>query len=322
MRAIGAATLGICVSIGLSANSTRALPVPRGLDLYVPAPAANPITPEKLTLGRRLFFERRLSRDGRTACATCHQPSRAFTDGLPVPIGVHGRTGRRNVPSLLNRAYGQRFFWDGRAETLEDQVRMALEGSTDLDLPAADGAARLADVREYMGEFKAAFGERVSADGVVRALATFVRGQLSADSAFDRFIAGNRRALSTTARKGFDLFNGRANCWHCHAGPLLTDERFHNTGVTWPRDAGRFEFTEDPDDRGRFKTPSLRNVAITAPYMHDGSVATLDAVVEFYDRGGQPNPSLDRLIQPLRLSPEERQALVAFLTSLTGSGYR
>jgi cytochrome c peroxidase len=322
MRALAVAALGVSISLGLSANSTRALKVPRGLDLYVPAPAANPISPEKLALGRRLFFERRLSSDGRTACATCHQPARAFSDGLTVPIGVSGRAGRRNVPSLLNRAYGQRFFWDGRAETLEEQVAMALEGPTDLDLSPTEAVARIAGDRGYVAAFKAAFGEPVSATGLTRALATFVRGQLSADSAFDRFAAGNRRALSARAQQGFELFNGKANCWLCHAGPLLTDERFHNTGVSWGRDAGRFEFTDHPDDRGRFKTPSLRNVAVTAPYMHDGTVATLEAVVEFYDRGGQSNPNLDRLIQRLRLSSEERQGLVAFLRSLTGSQFR
>jgi cytochrome c peroxidase len=319
MRAIAIAALGVCVSAGAMSNSSRALPVPLGLDLYVPAPAENPITPETLALGRRLFFDRRLSRDGRTSCSTCHQPSRAFSDGRPLPIGVHGRAGRRNAPSLLNRAYGQRFFWDGRAATLEDQVGMALAGRTDLDLPATDAAARIANDRNYVAEFRAAFAEAVSARDLVRALATFVRGQLSGGSAFDRFSAGDRSALSARARLGFDLFSGKANCWRCHAGPLLTDERFHNTGVSWGRDPGRFEFTRHPEDRGRFKTPSLRNVAITAPYMHDGSITSLESVIEFYDRGGQANPNLDAQIRPLRLSPEERQALVAYLKSLTGS---
>ena len=321
-RVLVIAAVAVCAAIGAGADSSRALAVPRGLDLYVPAPPENPITTAKLALGRRLFFERRLSGDGRTACATCHQPSRAFTDGLPVPIGVHGRSGRRNTPSLLNRAYGRRFFWDGRAATLEEQVTAALEGPTDLDLRAPAAAARIAGDREYVGGFKAAFDEPVSASALVRALATFVRGQLSADSAFDRFVAGNRRALSRPARTGLALFNGKANCWRCHAGPLLTDEGLHNTGVSVGRDLGHFEFTRHPEDRGRFKTPSLRNVAITAPYLHDGSVATLDAVVEFYDRGGQRNPNLDTQIQPLRLSQEERAALIAFLRSLTGSAFR
>jgi cytochrome c peroxidase len=322
MRAIAIAALAVCIGAAADANSSRALSVPLGLDLYVPAPPENPITRDKLALGRRLFFERRLSRDGRTACASCHQPARAFSDGRPVAVGVLGRDGRRNTPSLLNRAYGGPFFWDGRAATLEEQVSTALGGRTDLDFPADDAAARIASAREYASAFRAAFDEPVSGRGLIRAIATFVRGQLSGDSAFDRFTAGDRSALSTSARRGFELFTGKANCWRCHAGPLLTDDGFHNTGVSWGRDAGRFEFTGNPEDRGRFKTPSLRNVAVTAPYMHDGSIASLDAVLEFYDRGGQPNPNLDAPIRSLRLPAEDRQAIIAFLRSLTGSAYR
>ena len=188
MRSIAIAALALGVgAAGATANSSRALSVPLGLDLYVPAPAENPITPQKLALGRRLFFDPRLSRDGRTACATCHQPARAFSDGRAVPVGVLGRAGRRNVPSLLNRAYGQRFFWDGRAATLEEQVSLALGGRADLDFPAAEAAARIASVREYDSAFRAAFDEPVSAPSLIRAIATFVRGQLSGNSAFDRW---------------------------------------------------------------------------------------------------------------------------------------
>ena len=312
------------LAIGSSVLASGAHPmisVPLGLDFYVPAPAENPITPEKIALGRRLFFERRLSRDGRTACASCHEPARAFADGRRLPVGVHRRVGRRNAPSLLNRAYGTRFFWDGRAATLEDQVRMALAGERDLDLPAGEAASRLTNDRAYLAAFKTAFDAPVSAEGLVQALATFVRVQLSGASAFDRFAAGDRAALSPQARQGFDLFNGKARCGRCHAGPLLSDEEFHNTGVNWGQDLGRFEVTRQPDDRGRFKTASLRNVAVTAPYMHDGSLATLDVVIDFYDRGAGANPNLDDQIRPLALSSAERLALVAFLRALTGSAY-
>ena len=311
------------LAIGSSVLASGAAPVsvPLGLDLYVPAPTENPITAEKIALGRRLFFERRLSRDGRTACASCHEPARAFADGRRLPVGVHRRVGRRNAPSLLNRAYGTRFFWDGRAATLEDQVRMALAGERDLDLPPVDAAGRLTNDRAYSAAFRAAFDAPVSPDGLVQALATFVRVQLSAASGFDRFAAGDRAALSAQARQGFDLFNGKARCGRCHAGPLFSDEEFRNTGVNWGQDLGRFEVTRQPDDRGRFKTPSLRNVALTAPYMHDGSLATLDVVIDFYDRGAGTNPNLDDQIRPLALSREERQALVAFLRALTGSAY-
>ncbi len=321
MRVLAIVAVCAAAGVGLAPAGVRPVPVPIGLDLYVPAPSNNPITPDKMALGRRLFFERRISADGRTSCATCHRPNRAFSDGRRLPVGVHRRVGRRNTPSLLNRAYGTSFFWDGRAATLEDQVRMALAGQSDLDLPAAEAAMRLADDREYVAAFNRAFDARLSPDALVQALATFVRGQLSGSSAFDRFTAGDRTALDHRARQGFALFNGTARCGRCHAGPLLSDEEFHNTGVSWGRDAGRFEVTRRPEDRGLFKTPSLRNVALTAPYMHDGSIGSLDAVVAFYVRGARPNPNLDDQIRPLALSPVERDALIAFLKALNGSAY-
>ena len=294
------------------------LTAPLGLDLYLPAPPDNPITLEKLALGERLFGEVRLSADGRTSCASCHQRDRAFTDGRRTARGVFGRTGRRNVPSILNRGYGTAFFWDARVTTLEDQVRQAIAGATDLGLPVAVAAARLSSEATYDTAFQAAFAAPASADRLVQALATFVRGARSGDSPFDRFIAGDASALTPAARRGAEIFNGRARCSRCHAGPVFTDDDLHNTGVSWGRDAGRFETTRLPEDRGRFKTPSLRNVAVTAPYMHDGSKDTLEEVVEFYDRGGGPNPNLDSAIRPLRLSSTERSELVAFLRALQG----
>jgi len=291
---------------------------PPGLDLYLPAPPDNPVTAPKLALGRRLFFETRLSADGRTSCASCHEPGRAFTDGRRVARGAFGREGRRNVPSILNRAYGTSFFWDGRAATLEEQVRQAISGSRDLGIPVAVAAERLSGDATYAAAFDAAFGARPSADRLAQAIATFVRGTLSGDSAFDRFFAGGAGALSPAARRGLDVFNGRARCGRCHAGPLFTDEELHNTGVGWGRDAGRYEVTRLPEDRGRFKTPSLREVSLTAPYMHDGSIRTLDAVARFYDAGGGANPNLDPAIRPLRLTSGERADLVAFLHALEG----
>jgi cytochrome c peroxidase len=293
---------------------------PLGLDLYLPAPPDNPITAEKLALGERLFAEERLSADGRTSCATCHQPQRAFTDGRRVSRGVFGREGRRNVPSILNRGYGTSFFWDGRATTIEDQVRQAITGTRDLGLPTiAVAADRLSHDATYAASFDAAFAAPVSSDRLVQAIATFVRSARSGSSPVDRFLAGDTAALSPAARRGYSVFTGAARCSRCHAGPLFTDEEFHNTGVGWGRDAGRFEVTGLPQDRGRFKTPSLRDLALTAPYMHDGSVDTLEDVVAFYDRGGGANPNLDAAIRPLRLSPDQRTDLVSFLRALRGA---
>jgi cytochrome c peroxidase len=300
--------------------SARPVVPPLGLDLYLPAPSDNPITAEKLALGERLFAEARLSADGRTSCATCHQPERAFTDGRRTARGVFGRTGRRNAPSILNRAYGTAFSWDGRFGTIEDQVQEAIANSQDLGLPVSVAAARLSDDATYVAAFDVAFGAPISQDRLVQAIATFVRGALSGDSPVDRLLAGDAAALSPAARRGYALFNGAARCSRCHAGPLFTDDDFHNTGVSWGRDAGRFEVTGRPEDRGRFKTPTLRDVALTAPYMHDGSIRTLEAVVDFYSRGGGRNPNLDPAIRPLGLSRSERSDLVAFLRALQKGG--
>jgi len=222
------------------------------------------------------------------------------------------------VPSILNRAYGTAFSWDGRAATIEDQVRRAISGDRDLGLSVAVATERVSHDPTYTATFEAAFAAPVSGDRLVQAIATFVRGALSGGSPFDRFFAGDPTALSPAARRGYGLFTGRARCARCHAGPLFTDEDLHNTGVGWGRDAGRFEVTGLPQDRGRFKTPSLRDVVLTAPYMHDGSITTLEAVVEFYDGGGRPNPNLDPAIRPLRMSSGERSDLVVFLRALQG----
>ena len=273
--------------------------IPLGLDLYVPVPEDNPLTAEKVALGRRLFHDPRLSRDGTIACATCHDPARAFADGRSVAVGVSGRQGRRNVPTLVNRAWGRLFFWDGRVRTLEEQVLRPIEDPNEMDLPARDAAARV----------------EISTSELSQALASYVRSIMSGDSPYDRFIAGDRNALNDEQQAGLQIFRGKGNCTRCHVGPTFTDESLHNTGVAW-RD-GRL--ADEGAGEGTFKTPTLREVARTAPYMHDGSLNTLQQVVEFYDRGGNTNPALDPEIRPLRLSDGEKRALLAFLSSLTGA---
>jgi cytochrome c peroxidase len=305
---------------------------PRGLDLFRPVPADNPLTLQKVKLGRQLFNERRLSKDGSLSCAGCHDPGRAFTDGRPVARGVGGAIGTRNAPTIVNRAWGQRFFWDGRAGTLEAQVLEPLLNRQELgQTPSAVVALARSD--QYGPLFVRAFGAEPTLFEVARALATYVRTILAADSPFDRYAEGDRRALSPAAESGLLLFRGKARCTGCHVGPLLSDEQFHNTGVAWRTpaisagseqagdfaDLGRFVVTGKDEDRGAFKTPTLREVARTAPYMHDGSLATLDAVVDFYSDGGRKNPRIDAEIHPLQLVVEEKQALVAFLNALSGS---
>jgi len=275
-----------------------ALVIPLGLDLYLPAPEENPLTVEKIELGRRLFNDRRLSRDGSIACASCHQPERGFSDGRSTAIGVLGRRGRRNAPAIVNRGYGRAFFWDARVRTLEEQVLKPIEDPNEMDLPIAEATAR----------------EGLSSDDLSRALASYVRSILSGDSPFDRFVDGDRTALTLEQQAGLRIFRGKGNCVACHVGPNLSDEQLHNTGVAW-----RGGVLLDPGGgNGAFKTPTLREIARTGPYMHDGGFVTLDEVVTYYDQGGNANPYLDSQIKPLALTDVDKKALVAFLGTLSG----
>ena len=308
---VRAACLGVIVAVsafgaGAQSSAPPRLAIPPGLDLYMPIPEQNPLTRERVALGRRLFFDRRLSRDGTVACSSCHDPDRAFSDGRPVPVGVDRRLGRRNAPSLVNRGYGRAFFWDGRAESLEAQVLQPIQDGNEMDTTVAAAASRAG----------------VDAGELARALASYVRSILSGNSPVDRFFGGDRGALSDEQQAGLRVFRSRGNCGACHVGPTFTDEQFHNTGVAWRdgtlRDHGRADVTGARADQGAFKTPTLREVALTGPYMHDGSVATLEEVVDYYDRGGNANPTLDHELRPLGLAPHEKRALVAFLRALSG----
>lgn len=275
-----------------------AIMIPLGLDHYLPAPEDNPLTAEKIALGRQLFFDRRLSRDESISCASCHDPERAFSEPRPVSIGVYSRTGRRNAPALINRGYGRLFFWDGRVRTLEEQVLKPIEDPNEMDLPLPQAATRV----------------HLSVRDLSHALASFVRSILSGDSPYDRFLNGDRTALTAQEQAGLQLFRGNAGCNSCHVGPNLTDESLHNTGIAWLNG----KLTDEGAGDGMFKTPTLREIARTAPYMHDGSLKTLKEVVEYYDRGGNRNRHLDAELRPLRLTSEEKALLVEFLRSLSG----
>src|SRR5262245_60425076 len=282
------------------------LAIPLGLDRYLPVPESNPLTREKIELGRRLFNDRRLSRDQSVACASCHNPSRAFSTPLPTAIGAGGRRTRRNAPALINRAYGRTFFWDGRMSSLEEQVLRPIQDPNEMDLTLEEASART----------------KLDVPTMSRALASYVRSILSGDSPYDRYVNGDRSALSSQQQLGLAVFRGKGNCAACHVGPSLSDEQFHNTGVAWREgrfaDEGRFAISAVPRDRGAFKTPTLREVARTAPYMHDGSFTGLEDVVEFYSEGGRPNANVDAEIRPRHFTAEEKRALVAFLRSLSG----
>jgi cytochrome c peroxidase len=313
VRALASLLLAV-VQITASPTARNSNP-PLGLDLYMPIPEENPLTVEKIEMGRRLFFDRRLSRDGSVSCATCHDPARAFSTGLRVSTGVFSRQGRRNAPAIINRGYGRAFFWDARSPSLEDQVLKPIQDPNEMDLTLDEASARV----------------NLDSTTMSRALASYVRSILSGDSPYDRFLNGDRTALSPEQRVGLQVFRGRGNCTACHVGPNFSDEKLHNTGVAWRelspssgevgrfQDEGRFVVTGRLEDHGAFKTPTLREVARTAPYMHDGSLATLEAVVDFYDDGGRPNPYIDPEIHPLHLAAEEKQALVVLLKSLSGT---
>ena len=283
-----------------------AVRLPLGLDTYRPSPDENIPTPEKIALGRKLFFDKGLSRDRSVACASCHDPKRAFTDGRAIAIGVGKQTGSRNAPTLVNRVYGRTFFFDGRAATLEQVALEPILNPLEMGLSLADIKTR----------------SRLEPGEAARVLASYIRSILSGASPYDRYANGERKALSNQALIGLAVFRGKGRCGLCHAGPNLTDEQFHNTGIAWRNgellDQGRFRISARPRDRGAFKVPTLREIAHTAPYMHDGSLATLEDVVEYYDKGGNPNPALDGDVQPLHLNPEEKRALVEFLRSLSG----
>ena len=313
---------GVVLAVAYLSATTPPLAPPLGLDVFMPVPADNPLTEQKVALGKRLFLDPLLSRDRSVSCATCHLPERAFTDDLPTAKGVFGRNGTRRVPKLINRGYGQSFFWDGRISTLEEQVLQPVINSLEMDLTLAEAVDRLRADDDYVREFTAVFGKEPSQDDLGRALASYVRTILSGDSSYDRYVAGDASALNEQQKLGLEVFRNKGNCVTCHLGPNLTDERFHNTGVGYEDgsfvDEGRFIVTKREKDRGAFKTPTLRDVALTPPYMHDGSLENLEDVVDEYDEGGTANPSLDREMGKLDLSDGEKAALVAFLKTLTG----
>lgn len=322
LHAAGVAAVGSLAILHAHVVGDETRPaVPLGLDLYRPVPEDNPLTPARIALGRRLFRERRLSRDGSLACVDCHDPRRAFTSTRRGASQVGDAVVSRDVPTLVNRAWGSRFFWDGRAATLEEQALQPILNRHEMGL-TAQGMLAVVRLPFYRSRFIDAFGAEPTTEHVGRALAAYVRTIVAGNSAYDREIDGRESPLSDSARRGLRLFTGRARCAECHLGPNLTDEQFHNTGVAWrsgsPVDVGRALVTGLLADKGAFKTPTLRQVAVTSPYMHDGSVPTLASVIEHYDRGGHPNPFLDSSLRPLHLSPADRRDLVAFLRSLTG----
>ena len=289
----------------------------------MPVPPGNPQTPEKVELGKLLFFDPRLSVNGRLSCSSCHLPEKGFGDGLARNRDHRGVELGRNSTSLWNSAYVDFPSWDGSRASLEQHSGAALTIIAE-NLP--DLIARIDAIPGYRDRFQATFGDGVNFTNMIRALAAFERSLLSWNSAHDRFEAGDRRVLTDQQELGRKVFFGKAGCATCHTPPLFTDNRFHNLGVpqVGPRadDPGRFAITGDERERGAFRTPTLRNVALTAPYMHDGVFATLVDVVAFYEGGGGDAPGRSPLVQPFTLTTDERAAIVAYLDALTHEGVK
>jgi cytochrome c peroxidase len=288
-------------------------------------PHDNPFTPAKAILGRRLFFDTILSRDRTVSCGSCHHPDQGFADpGVPRSIGVHGLRANRNSPTLTNMAFNTSFLSEGGVPTLELQAIAPLFAENEMDMTGSEIEARLAVDTLYIRLFRQAYGDvPITLAGVTKALATYQRTLVSTSSSFDRWQAGETSALSASAQRGAALFLGeKADCWHCHAPPLFTDRSFHNIGLdTVLTDLGRALVTGQKSDEGKFKTPTLRNVGVTGPYMHDGRFTTLRQIVEHYNNGGKSHPNTSPLLRPLGLTTGEIDDLVSFLESLTDSAF-
>jgi cytochrome c peroxidase len=286
----------------------------------IPAPRKNPITPQKIALGQKLFFDPRLSGSGAISCATCHNPGLAWGDGLPRGIGHMGTQLGRRSPTILDVAYGEPYFWDGRAATLEEQAKGPLASKAEMNMQAESAIGRIASMPGYQEGFTQAFpGQAISLDTIAAAIATYERTVVSAEAPFDRWVKGDEASVSESAKRGFVLFSGKANCAICHAGWRMTDDGFHDIGLT-DADRGRAAIAPGIEQlEHAFKTPTLRDVNRRAPYMHDGSMPTLAAVIDHYDAGFVRRSSLDTQMRPLGLSPQEKADLLAFLDTLTGT---
>ncbi len=298
--------------------------VPLGL-IPVQYPKDNPYSADKAALGKLLYFDTRLSADGTVSCATCHSPEFAFTDGKAVSSGIKAQKGGRSAPTVINRAYSLNQFWDGRAKTLEEQAGGPMQNPIEMGNSHGGVVKTIQSIPGYRPLFQKAFGtDQIDIDLTTKAIATYERTVLSGNSAYDRYKAGNKKALSAAQERGMDIYFNKAKCDQCHEGVNFTLNSYHNLGIGTDKpnpDAGRHDVTKNDADWGAFKTPTLRDIARTAPYMHDGSLATLEEVVDYYNKGGIKNKNLDEKMTPLNLSKAEQTDLVEFLKSLNGEGW-
>ncbi len=301
------------------------IPVPLGL-LPVQFPAENPYSPAKAELGRLLYFDTRLSADDTISCASCHAPEFAFADAAPVSTGIAGQKGGRSSPTVINRAYSLAQFWDGRAASLEEQAKGPIQNPIEMGSSHPAATERIASIAGYRDYFVKAFGSpEVTIDKIAMAIATFERTVLSGNSAYDRYKAGNKTAMTAAQVRGMEIYFNVAKCDQCHEGINFTSNAYENVGIGTDKgnpDAGRYLVTHKDEDWGAFKTPTLRDISRTGPYMHDGRFQTLEEVVDFYDKGGIPNKNLSEKMKPLKLSDAQKKDLVAFLKALDGDSWK
>lgn len=335
---IGCLAAGVMASAGLNSTQLHAqspspvrmvvvddmtVPDIGPLPTVVPIPGTNLNYSRKVELGKQLFFDGRLSKNNAISCAFCHNPLTGFADPRQTSIGVGGGIGGRQAPTVYNTGFIPLQFWDGRAGSLEEQAIGPIVSSVAMAETHENVVKKLGKIKGYQQQFRAVFGTDVNLQGIADAIAAYERTIVSTNSAFDKYVLGDGKAMDEGAVRGMTLFKGKARCILCHNGPNFTDNQFHNLGVPqvgpMKEDLGRFSVTRLERDKGRFKTPTLRSIAETAPYMHDGVFKTLGEVLDFLDQGGGQNQNLSPLVKPLGLTQPEKADLIAFLNALTGA---
>jgi cytochrome c peroxidase len=296
------------------------LPISRSIDSMNANDAA------KIALGKQLYFDGRLSKSEAIACAFCHNPGTGWADPRQTSIGIGGGLGGRQAPTVLNTGFSPLLFWDGRARSLEEQALEPIQNPIEMGETHQNVVRKLKKIKGYQLQFRAIFGTDPSLQGIAEAIAAFERTVISTNSAFDRYMRGDTKAMDAGAVRGMTLFKGKARCILCHNGPNFTDNQFHNLGVPqvgpMKEDLGRYYVTQVEKDRGAFKTPTLRSISETAPYMHDGAFKTLGEVIDFFNNGGGPNRNLSPLIKAVQLTAEQKKDLIAFLKALTGESIK
>jgi len=320
LEAQAPASAGTVVVDGVTVPDIGPLPT------VVPIPATNLNYKAKVDLGKQLYFDGRLSKSNAISCAFCHNPFTGFADPRQTPIGVGGGIGGRQAPTVYNTGFIPLQFWDGRAGSLEEQAIGPIVNPVEMAETHENVVKKLGKIKGYQQQFRAVFGTDVNLQGIAEAIAAYERTVVSTNSAFDKYVLGDAKAMDESAIRGMSLFKGKARCILCHNGPNFTDNQFHNLGVPqagpMKEDLGRFYVTRQERDKGAFKTQTLRSITETAPYMHDGIFKTLEEAVDFLDQGGGQNPNLSPMVKPLGLTPPEKADLIAFLKALAGESIK